>query len=73
MSKINIIKIIKKKFPFIKQKLSYSSDLINDGILDSLELMNLISHLEKTTKFKVKIYLKNNKKFIIKNIENFLN
>ena len=73
MKKINISIIIKKKFPSVKTKIAKESDLIKDNILDSLELMNLISYLEKVSKFKVKNYLKKNEKFIIKKMEKFLN
>ena len=73
MKKINISIIIKKKFPSIKTKITKESDLLEDNILDSLELMNLISYLEEVSKFKVKNYLKKNKKFIIKKMEEFLN
>ena len=73
MKKISIPDIIKKKFPSVKTKITKESDLIEDNILDSLELMNLISYLEEVSKFKVKNYLKKNKKFIIKKIEKFLN
>tara|TARA_B110000977_G_C10625912_1_gene318146 strand:+ start:157 stop:378 length:222 start_codon:yes stop_codon:yes gene_type:complete len=73
MKKINISIIIKKKFPSVKTKITKESDLLEDNILDSLELMNLISYLEEVSKFKVKNYLKKNKKFIIKKMEEFLN
>ena len=73
MEKINIIKIIKKIYPSKKQKLSLENDLINDNILDSLELMKLILYLENNYKFKVKKYIKKNKKFVVKNLQNYLN
>ena len=73
MKKFNLINLIKKKFPFIKQKISKKTDLINENILDSLELMNLIIFLEKNSKFKLKNYLKKKKKFIVQDIEKFLN
>jgi acyl carrier protein len=72
MKKISIPDIIKKKFPSVKTKITKESDLIDDNILDSLELMNLISYLEEVSKFKVKSYLKKNEKFIIKKMEEFL-
>ena len=73
MKKISIADIIKKKFPTVKTKITKESDLIEDNILDSLELMILISYLEEVSKFKVKNYLKKNKKFVIKKMEKFLN
>ena len=72
MKKISIPDIIKKKFPSVKNKITKESDLIDDNILDSLELMNLISYLEEVSKFKVKNYLKKNEKFTIKKMEEFL-
>ena len=54
MKKISIQDIIKKKFPSVKTKITKESDLLEDNILDSLELMNLISHLEQVSKFKAK-------------------
>ena len=53
MKKISIQDIIKKKFPSVKTKITKESDLLEDNILDSLELMNLISHLEQVSKFTV--------------------
>ena len=73
IKKFNLIKLIKKKLPFKKKKISKKTDLINENILDSLELMNLIIFLEKNSKFKVKNYLKKKKKFIVQDIEKFLN
>lgn len=62
MKKINLKNLIKKKFPSVKQKISKKTDLLNENILDSLELMNLIAFLEENSKFKVKNYLKIKKK-----------
>ena len=72
MKKINLISLIKKKFPFIKEKISRNTDLVNENILDSLELMNLITFLSENYKFKVNNYLKDKKKFIVSDIEKFL-
>ena len=72
MKKINLISLIKKKFPFIKEKISRNTDLANENILDSLELMNLITFLSENYKFKVNNYLKDKKKFIVSDIEKFL-
>tara|TARA_B100001248_G_C27361180_1_gene446592 strand:- start:287 stop:511 length:225 start_codon:yes stop_codon:yes gene_type:complete len=73
MKKINLINLIKKKFPSIKQKISQKSDLVGENILDSLELMNLLTFLEKNSKFKIKAYLKKKKKFVVQDIEKFSN
>lgn len=71
--KIDLTKIVKKKFPKIKgKKINKNTDLIEDLVLDSLELMNLILELEKKHNFKTKIFLKKNNKFQIKLIENFI-
>ena len=72
MKKINLISLIKKKFPFIKEKISRNTDLVNENILDSLELMNLITFLSENYKFKVNNYLKDKKKFIVNDFEKFL-
>ena len=42
-------------------------------IFDSLELMNLIVHLERKYKFRTKDYLKENNKFLISLMEDFIN
>lgn len=73
MKKINLKNLIKKKFPSVKQKISKKTDLLNENILDSLELMNLIAFLEENSKFKVKNYLKIKKKFIVEDIEKYSN
>ena len=73
MKKINLTNLIKKKFPSVKQKISKKTDLLNENILDSLELMNLIAFLEENSKFKVKNYLKIKKKFIVEDIEKYSN
>tara|TARA_B110000977_G_C11082108_1_gene493246 strand:+ start:3375 stop:3599 length:225 start_codon:yes stop_codon:yes gene_type:complete len=72
--KYNLIRIIKLKYPKIKNKrINEETDLIDDLILDSLELMGLIIHLERNCNFKTKVYLKNNNKFKIKLIQKFIN
>jgi acyl carrier protein len=71
--KHNLIEIFKKVFPKKKIKLSRTSDLLRDNILDSLELINFIAALEKKYKFNSKKYFKKNKDFVIKNIEKSLN
>jgi len=72
--KYNLIKIIKKKFPKLKNdKIKINSELLNDFILDSLEMMQLIDLLEKNYSFSLKKYSKKFKDFKIKNIENYIN
>ena len=70
--KIDLIKLIKKKFKHLKNiKILKHNDLLKDGILDSLELMGLLSDLEKISNFKIKSYLRKNKNLKISNLENF--
>ena len=71
--RLNLIKIIKSKYPKLKKKINKNTDLIEDMIFDSLELMNLIVHLERKYKFRTKDYLKENNKFLISLMEDFIN
>ena len=71
--RLNLIKIIKSKYPKLKKKNNKNTDLIEDMIFDSLELMNLIVHLERKHKFRTKDYLKENNKFLISLMEDFIN
>tara|TARA_B100001094_G_C17835225_1_gene625183 strand:- start:94 stop:312 length:219 start_codon:yes stop_codon:yes gene_type:complete len=71
--KNNIEKILTKNFPRLKKtKISKNIDLIKNGIIDSLELMKLISYLEKKHKFNFNLYQKKNKNFKISNLEKFI-
>ncbi len=68
-----IITIIINLYPRLKKtNLNMNSDLINDGIIDSLELLGLIEVLQKRYKFDFKKYQKKNKNFKIKNLEKYL-
>jgi len=71
--KYNLIKILKKTFPKKIIKISSTSDLLRDNILDSLELINFINYLEKNYKFNLNEYLKKNKHYVVKSIEKRLN
>ena len=72
IKKINIIDIIKKKFKYLKNiKITKKSDLLADNILDSLELMELISDLEKNNKFDIKKYNKRIKYFSVETLEKY--
>jgi acyl carrier protein len=71
--KHNLIEIFKKVFPKKKIKISITSDLLRDNILDSLELINFIAALEKNYKFNTKKYFKKNKDFVIKSIQKSIN
>jgi acyl carrier protein len=66
--------LLKKKYKHLsKNKITIKQDLIKDYILDSLELMQFISVLEKTKKFELKNYIKKNNNFKISKILNFIN
>tara|TARA_Y100000768_G_C23893093_1_gene641156 strand:- start:892 stop:1116 length:225 start_codon:yes stop_codon:yes gene_type:complete len=69
--KIDLIKTLKSKYPRIK-KVKKENDLIADMILDSLELMGFLILIEKKYNFHTKKYIKENKKFQIKLIEDFI-
>jgi acyl carrier protein len=71
--KNNIKNILLKNFPRLKKiKFIENDDLINNGILDSLELIKLLTILKKVYKFDLKKYQKKNNNFKIKNLENFI-
>tara|TARA_B100000579_G_C22582124_1_gene734012 strand:- start:374 stop:595 length:222 start_codon:yes stop_codon:yes gene_type:complete len=70
--KINLVKIIKSKYPNIRKKINKETDLMEDMVFDSLELMGFLTFIEKKYNFQTKKYLKKNNKFQIKLIENFL-
>jgi len=70
--KINLVKIIKSKYPNIKKKINKETDLMEDMVFDSLELMGFLTFIEKKYNFQTKKYLKKNNKFQIKLIEDFL-
>tara|TARA_B100002052_G_scaffold292140_1_gene313234 strand:- start:383 stop:607 length:225 start_codon:yes stop_codon:yes gene_type:complete len=72
--KINLIKIINNKYPKLKKKkINKKTDLIDDLVFDSLELVSFLSFLEKKYKFSIKKYTKKNKNFVVEFIENQLN
>ena len=71
--KINLVKIIKSKYPKLKKKkINKETNLMKDMIFDSLELMVFLDFIEKKYNFQTKKYLKKNNKFQIKLIEDFL-
>ena len=59
--KINLIKTLNSKYPKIKKKITKETNLIDDMILDSLELMGFLILIEKKYSFQTKKYLKKNK------------
>ena len=70
--KINLVKIIKSKYPNMRKKINKETDLMEDMVFDSLELMGFLTFIEKKYNFQTKKYLKKNNKFQIKLIENFM-
>ena len=69
--KIDLIKTLKSKYPRIK-KVKKENDLMADLILDSLELMGFLIFIEKKYNFQTKKYIKKNKNFQIKLMEDFI-
>ena len=69
--KIDLIKTLKSKYPRIK-KVKKKNDLLADRILDSLELMGFLILIEKKYNFQTKKYIKKNKNFQIKLMEDFI-
>ena len=74
MTKKEFFNLLKKKYKHLKNnKINIKQDLIKDNILDSLELMQFISTLEKIKVFNLKNYIKKEKDFQIISILNFIN
>ena len=74
MTKKEFIDLLKKKFIHLKKnKINIEQDLLQDYILDSLELMQFISILEKKKIFNLKDYAKKDDNFKISTILNFIN
>tara|TARA_B100000780_G_scaffold212905_1_gene152519 strand:- start:257 stop:487 length:231 start_codon:yes stop_codon:yes gene_type:complete len=74
MTKKEFFSLLKKKYKHLKDnKINIKQDLIKDNILDSLELMQFISTLEKIKVFNLKNYIKKEKDFQIISILNFIN
>lgn len=74
MTKKEFFNLLKKKYKHLKDnKINIKQDLIKDNILDSLELMQFISTLEKIKVFNLKNYIKKEKDFQIISILNFIN
>lgn len=69
--KIDLVKTLKSKYPRIK-KVKKENDLMADLILDSLELMGFLIFIEKKYNFQTKKYIKKNKNFQIKLMEDFI-
>lgn len=62
-----------KLFPRLKKnKIKKNDDLVKKGILDSMDLVTLITRLKKNFKFDLDKYQKRFNKFTIENLDNFL-
>ena len=71
--KNSIVNILIKNFPRLKKiKFNSEDDLIKTGIIDSLELMKLIQHLEKKYDFSFNEYSKKNNNFKINNLDKYI-
>ena len=69
MKKNKILELINKQFPRTKKlKFNINDDLVKINILDSLEIMTLITLIEKKFSFNLKKFSKNKKRKITKNI-----
>jgi acyl carrier protein len=68
-----IEEILKKNFVRLKkEKINDKTDLIKSALIDSLELLKLLTILEKKYNFNLKSYQKKYKNFIVKNLDNFI-
>tara|TARA_B100001063_G_C16252206_1_gene305915 strand:+ start:118 stop:339 length:222 start_codon:yes stop_codon:yes gene_type:complete len=62
-----------KLFPRFKKKIiKPSDDLVKNGILDSMDLVTLVTFLQKKYKFNFDGYQKKNKKYTINSLDKFL-
>lgn len=65
---------LSKLFPRFKKKtINPNDDLVKKAILDSMDLVTLITKLNKKYKFDIDKYQKKHKKFTVNNLDNFLN
>ena len=73
MKNNKILQLIKKQFPRTKKiKISENEDIIKSGILDSIEIMNLVTIIEKKFYFNLKEFSKNkNRKITLKTLSKF--
>ena len=73
MKKNKILILINKQFPRTKKiKFKENDDLIRNNVLDSLEIMTLVSIIEKKFSFNLKKFSKDKKrKITIKSLSDF--
>ena len=70
---MTIYKMIKKIKPSIKKDLIQNNpDLIESGILDSFEMLELILLLEKKYNFNYDNYVKKHNNFKVKDLESYI-
>ena len=73
MKEIDLINILKKKFKHLKKKkISMKDDLVKQMILDSLELMEFMTFLEKKKYLELRKYTNKEKNFKLSNILKFI-
>ena len=71
---MTIYKMIQKIKPSIKKDwIDSNTDLIENGLLDSFEMLELILLLEKKCNFNYDNYVKKHNNFKVKNLETYLN
>ncbi len=64
---------LSKLFPRFKKKIiNPNDDLVKKAILDSMDLVTLVTKLNKKYKFDIDKYQKKHKKFSVNNLDNFL-
>ena len=65
---------LKKLFPRFKKKtIKPKDDLVKKAILDSMDLVTLVTMLSKKYEFDIDKYQKKHKNFTIDNLDSFLN
>ena len=65
---------LKKLFPRFKKKtIKTKDDLVKKAILDSMDLVTLVTMLSKKYEFDIDKYQKKHKNFTIDNLDSFLN
>tara|TARA_X000000950_G_C13892444_1_gene651417 strand:+ start:1503 stop:1787 length:285 start_codon:yes stop_codon:yes gene_type:complete len=74
MNEKELINALKKRFKHLKsKKITIKEDLIQQMILDSLELMEFMTYLEKKNFLKLRDYTKKQKNFKLSSILSHIN
>ena len=63
---------LKKLFPRFKKTIKTNDDLVKKAILDSMDLVTLVTMLSKKYKFDIDRYQKKHKKFTIDKLDSFI-